>query len=210
MIAWPANLGYTITLLVLCIPNAHGDTIGNAPISLDGSKLEVCSGCHGPGGNSQNQLRPILAGQDREYVVRQLRYFKSGKRGDSMMNSIASNLDDREISELAAYFARQAPSQVSGNPPQSERGRQIYKENCWGCHGTNALGQEGYPKLAGQHPEYLIRQLANFKEGSRTSPTMQAIAIELSSEDIRSLGEYLGSLNGKNGKQPGWVLGSGD
>lgn len=71
------------------------------------AKSVVCAACHGPDGNSSNPLWPNLAGQKEAYMVKQLKDFKSGARKDPVMAPMAAPLSDRDMENLAAYFASQ-------------------------------------------------------------------------------------------------------
>jgi cytochrome c553 len=65
---------------------------------------------------------------------------------------------------------------------------------CSGCHGETSAGNGQFPRLAGQHPDYLVKQLTSFKDGSRKASQMQAIATTISEEDMKALAAYFGSL----------------
>lgn len=65
---------------------------------------------------------------------------------------------------------------------------------CLGCHGESGAGNGQFPRLAGQQPDYLVKQLSNFKEGSRKNGHMQAIAGAISEDDMKALAAYFGSL----------------
>ena len=157
-------------------------------------KSTACSGCHGADGNSPGPLQPNLAGQDAGYIVHQIKAFKDGARQNSTMIAIAAGLSEVDMAGLAAYFAGQTPKSAGGDALLAKKGQPNYNA-CWGCHGQNGRGQEGYPKLAGQHPEYIVQQLNNFKNGSRKNPAMKGITANLSDADLDALGAYLGSLN---------------
>ena len=73
------------------------------------AKAAVCSACHGADGNSTNPLWPKLAGQHADYLVKQLKAFKSGERKDPSMSPMATPLSDADMANLAAYYASQTP-----------------------------------------------------------------------------------------------------
>lgn len=77
------------------------------PVALGERKARVCMSCHGPGGVSRVASYPTLAGQDREYLLAQLRDFKAGRRENPMMNAMVASLSDTDMQHLAAYFAAQ-------------------------------------------------------------------------------------------------------
>ena len=172
---------------------ALSDVHSSGDTAVGKAKSAICAGCHGSDGNSQLPIYPNLAGQDRDYIVLQLEALKEGARQNSTMNGIAAGLSEAEMGALAAYFAEQTPKSAGGNARLAKKGKAIYKA-CWSCHGSNASGQEGYPRLAGQHPEYVVRQLKNFKSGSRNNSAMKEILTNLSNADMEALAAYLGSL----------------
>jgi cytochrome c553 len=164
-----------------------------ADISAGQDKAGVCLGCHGTKGKSTNAQWPNLAAQQTNYLISQLNAFKSGNRTNPMMNSITANLNDDDIANLAAYFSSLPRVSAGGDANLAKLG-QPKAAMCLGCHGASAEGNGQFPRLAGQYPDYLAKQLIGFKEGSRKNSTMQAIAGNLSAEEIQHLAAYFGSL----------------
>lgn len=159
------------------------------------AKVTICARCHGADGNSSDPLRPRLAGQDMEYLVRQLRAFRAGTRRNATMNGVASGLSETDITRLAAYFAAQPPDSEGRTGASAEPGRTLYREHaCGACHGAHAEGREGYPRLASQHAAYLVRQIRNIRDGRRNNPVMRDVARNLTDVEIEALGVYLESL----------------
>ncbi|MGZ5025898.1 MAG: c-type cytochrome [Methylobacter sp.] len=156
-------------------------------------KAAACAGCHGPKGNSSNVQWPNLAAQQSTYLVNQLTAFKSGQRINPVMQSMAANLNNDDIANLAAYFSSQKPVKAGGDPALAKSG-EAKAAMCLGCHGSTGAGNGQFPRLAGQHPEYLEQQLNAFKTGSRKSGPMQAISANLSEADFKALAAYFGSL----------------
>lgn len=161
------------------------------------AKSNVCSSCHGIDGNSIFPLKPNLAGQNADYIVSQLVAFKSGRRKNYAMEVISASLSNNEMDALATYYSLQEPNIISGNTLLVEKGKDLYSL-CWSCHGDNGEGPGSYPKLAGQHSQYTIQQLNNFKNDSRINPVMNIIVKELNSHDIDALGAYIATLNPLN------------
>ena len=157
-------------------------------------KAESCANCHGQKGNSSNALRPNLAAQQPTYIANQLKAFKSGDRINPMMQPMAANLNNEDIANLAAYFSSQKPVKSSNSNPELAKSGETKAVMCLGCHGATAQGNGQFPRLAGQSPEYLEQQLKAFKEGSRKSGPMQAIAANLNEADFKALAAYFGSL----------------
>ncbi|MFZ2170836.1 MAG: c-type cytochrome [Methylococcaceae bacterium] len=180
----------SVTLLMACfwaVPVLAADLVAGE------QKAATCLGCHGPKGKSSNAQWPHLAAQQSIYLVNQLNAFKTGARSNPMMQSMAANLSNDDFDNLAAYFASQPPVSAGGDPALAKTGKDK-ASMCFGCHGSAAAGNGQFPRLAGQHPEYLIKQLNSFKEGVRKSGPMQAVAGGLSEDDIKALAAYFGSL----------------
>jgi cytochrome c553 len=167
----------------------------------------VCGTCHGPDGNSTNPMFPRLAGQHAGYLVRQLKSFKEETRGDpyaiAYMWGMASGLSDDMIDALAQYYARQKTGPgKSHDPAEIARGRDIFEHGipaqgvpaCAACHGADALGSDAYPRLAGQHADYILKQLASFQSNMRNIAIMHGVALNLQTPEMQAVAEYLESL----------------
>jgi cytochrome c553 len=168
-------------------------SVSAADIAAGEQKAATCLGCHGPKGKSSSAQWPNLAAQQSVYIVNQLNAFKTGTRTNPMMQSMAANLSDDDINNLAAYYSSQAPVSAGGDPNLAKSG-QAKSGMCLGCHGSSAEGNGQFPRLAGQHPGYLAKQLSSFKESARKNGHMQAIAGTLSEDDMKALAAYFGSL----------------
>ena len=164
-----------------------------ADLSLGEQKASICSGCHGIKGKSGNGQRPILASQKVEYLINQMKAYKAGARNNPMMQSMAINLRSNDIENLAEFYASLPPVSAGGEPALAKSG-QTKATLCLGCHGSEAEGSGQIPRLAGQHPGYLERQLNYFKTGVRKSEHMEVIAENLTEADIKELAAYFGSL----------------
>lgn len=164
-----------------------------ADINAGKSKAMICAGCHGSDGVSKSPMFPSLAGQTSLYLDNQLRHFRDGSRDNPTMNGVAKDLKDNDIENLAAYFASLTSKSAGGDAALAELGK-AKAGMCMGCHGNKLQGNGPMPKLAGQQPQYINKQLSDFKSGSRKAGQMNAIAKSLSDEDIKALAEYAGSL----------------
>jgi cytochrome c553 len=163
------------------------------------AKAERCAACHGPDGNSVAGTFPILAGQTARYLYLQLRDFRDGARKDPVMSAQLEGLTRQDFFDLAAYFAAQTPKAVDFKVDSArvERGRKKAEEVlCTMCHLGGFKGQNEIPRVAGQQPEYVIKQLRAFKARTRTNDAgnMTAVAQTISDEDIVDLAHYLVSL----------------
>jgi len=162
-------------------------------------KAEACVACHGPGGNSSVGAFPTLAGQNARYIYLQLRDYKEGRRKNPMMSPVAAGLEKQDMHDLAAYFAsqKQARTAFKAEPERIKAGAAKAEESlCAMCHLGGMAGQNEVPRLAGQHPEYIIAQLKNFKARERTNDAgnMTSLAQTLSEEDITNLAHWIHSL----------------
>ncbi len=164
-----------------------------AEISEGKNKAAPCVGCHGTNGISKNPHYPSLAGQKKAYIEAQLKAFQSSKRTNSTMQGMSANLNETDIKNIAAYFSSLSSESAGGDSSLAKKGQDKFAM-CAGCHGSKAEGRGSFPKLAGQQPEYLKKQLLSFKNGSRKGGPMNAIISSLSEQDINEIAEYLGSL----------------
>jgi len=180
----------SVSVLLTCFWVAP---VSAADIAAGEQKSANCMGCHGPKGKSSSAQWPNIAAQQSAYIVNQLNAFKTGTRENPMMQSMAANLNDDDINNLAAYYSSQ-PAVSAGGDPNLAKSGQTKATMCLGCHGSKAEGNGQFPRLAGQHPDYLVKQLSSFKEGVRKNGHMQAIAGSLSEDDMKALAAYFGSL----------------
>ncbi len=194
------------------IGTAHGTDTGSDVMS-DAQKanlqktVETCSVCHGVKGHSVSPTFPNLAAQTAPYLELQMHAFKDQTRADpdaqAYMWGMASPLSDASISQLADFYAKQPPAQGRGG---SEglilRGKKIYMEGvparqipaCASCHGANAEGNGPFPRLAGQHAPYLLKQLLVIQSVLRTAPVMHGIIKDLDRDQMQAVVSYLESI----------------
>ncbi|HEY7889211.1 MAG TPA: c-type cytochrome [Steroidobacteraceae bacterium] len=167
----------------------------------------VCGTCHGPDGNSINPMFPRLAGQHAGYLVGQLKAFKEETRGDpyaiGYMWGMASGLSDETIDALGQYYAQQKTGPGRHHDAATiARGRDLFEHGipsegvpaCSACHGPDALGNDMYPRLAGQHAEYILKQLASFQSNMRNIAVMHGVAQNLRDPEMQAVADYLESL----------------
>ena len=192
-----------LTLGVTGLAQAAGDATAGQ------TKAAVCGACHGPDGNSAAPTFPKLAGQGERYLLKQLKDIKSGARPVVPMTGLLDNLSDQDLADLSAYFASQKGSVGAADPKLVERGEALFRGGkvedgmpaCTGCHAPDGSGNAaaGFPKLGGQHAQYVATQLTNFREGVRTNDgdtmIMRAIAAKLSNKDIEAVSSYIQGLH---------------
>ncbi len=173
--------------------------VAGQDIEVGRKKAEACAACHGPDGNSVVPLFPILAGQTSRYLYLELRDFKEGRRADPQMSPMAAPLTREDMFDLAAFFAAQKPRPTGfkADEVRAARGKAKADETlCTMCHLGGFAGQNEIPRVAGQHYEYVVKQLRDFKNRVRTNDagSMTSVARTLSDQDIEDLGHYLASL----------------
>ena len=163
------------------------------------AKAQVCFSCHGPNGNSPSPEYPILAGQSWRYLYIQLRDFKEGRRKDPMMSPLAESLTRDDMIALGNFFAAQKPLPLGfkADGARVEAGRKISDAVlCPMCHLGGFVGQNEIPRVAGQYPQYVKKQLQDFKAKRRTNDAgnMTSVAGTLSDDDIENLAQYIANL----------------
>ncbi len=175
------------------------------PVPLT-ERLQLCAGCHAADGNSVIPENPKLAGQFKDYLLRQMEDFKQGKRKAPTMDAIMPLVDEKEFEALAEYFHEQkAAPGAALDPKLLQKGKEIYTEGivgsalpaCTGCHNEDGSGTEKYPRIAGQHPAYMAQQLMNYKSGARDNDqkgVMRAVAKRMNESEIRAVVEYVATL----------------
>ena len=160
---------------------------------------EPCFACHGPNGNSQNPDYPVLAGQSWRYTYIELKDFKEGRRTDPVMSAMAASLSRDDMIALGNFFAAQKPLPIpfKADGARVEAGRKTSDAVlCPMCHLGGFVGQNEIHKVAGQYPQYIKKQLEDFKAKRRTNDAgnMTSVAGTLSDDDIENLAHYIANL----------------
>ncbi len=163
-------------------------------------KAEACTACHGADGNPAVGQFPVLAGQTARYLYLQLKDFKEGRRSEPAMAPTVAKLSTQDMLDLAEYFAARKPKPIAFRPDAARvaRGRKKAEEVlCTMCHLGGFSGQNEIPRVAGQHPEYVIKQLKAFKARTRTNDagSMTSVAQTITEQDIEDLAHYISSLD---------------
>ncbi len=158
----------------------------------------ICRYCHGAQGISVKEHIPNLAGQQPYYLLRQFENFTQGVRRDYVMQEMAGNLTLEERFNVTLYFAAQAPASPSTEAPAAlvRQGQTIFSGLCQNCHGASGLGQETFPRLAGQKAQYVENALNMFavRGGDRRNVMMAEIAKTLSPREIEAVAAFISSL----------------
>jgi cytochrome c553 len=184
---------------------AEPNVVNDSPL---GRVVQTCGTCHGTNGRSVSPTFPNLAAQTAPYIEAQLKAFKDQTRADpdaqAYMWGMAAQLSDAQIGELAAYFSKQ-PTPVpgkSGGAAAIARGKQVFEEGvparqippCASCHGAHGEGMATFPRLAGQHAPYLLKQLLVIQNALRNAPVMHGVVKELTRDQIEAVAVYLESI----------------
>jgi len=171
-------------------------------------KSAMCQGCHGETGNSDAPTFPKLAGQFANYLQKQVREFQNEARVDPTMSSMAATVTEhQDLLDITAYFASQKLMKGSGG--NNEAGKQLFLEGnaasgvygCVNCHGDKGKGKSPdnalFPVIGGQHKDYLVKQLTDFKSGDRKNDPagmMGNVAKAMTAPEIEAVSDYLSGL----------------
>ena len=203
------KLALILSLLASCSVWAQGS------IEAGKAKSQTCVACHGADGNSLITQYPKLAGQHEKYLDKQLKELKLGMtsggkqgRNEPVMGAMAMSLSEEDMADLAAYYASLPISNNSTPENVVDEGKVLYTAGnaergvtaCIACHGPRGNGTElsGFPKISGQHADYIKAQLEKFRDGSRNNDMnamMRDVAKKLTDADIDTLSKYVGGLH---------------
>ena len=205
-----------ITLLSLSLSAKELEIPGTLPVGDAGAGkglVAQCAACHGASGVSSNSDWPNLAGQGKQYLFSQLKYFQTGERENVLMMAVIpylKTLTDSQLLDIAAFYSSQSASvgQAKDNQELLARGEWLYRAGdpkkgipaCTACHGLagNGLNQAGFPAVSGQQINYLQTTLKDYRSNTRNAgnyaSVMQAVAINLSDSDIEAVANYMHGL----------------
>lgn len=159
----------------------------------------TCNGCHGTDGHSAGPNMPNLGGVPSNYIVEQMKNFKSGERKSSIMGRLAKAYSDEEIALIASFFSTQK-YQGAAQPTDAAkvaRGKEVHKERCEKCHEEGGKVGQDEGILAGQWKEYMDITFKEFRSKARPMPKKMAAKIEgeapLNDADIDALVHFYAS-----------------
>ena len=182
------------------------------PASLQ-AKIAMCLGCHNIPGYQASfpevHKVPKIAGQNAGYIEAALNAYKGGERKHPTMRGIADALSDQDIKDIAGYYSKlglEGGSKLADKPsddPNPQVAALLKKAACVSCHGANFSKPvaPNYPKIAGQHSDYLFVALKAYKTDNnaavgRSNAIMGGIAKQFSNAELKALAQYIGSLEG--------------
>jgi cytochrome c553 len=190
------------------VTGVQAEPLGDA--AAGESKAGLCGGCHGFDGNSEDATFPRLAGQYAGYIVKQIKDFQKGHRAnnDTMAGMAATVASDEDAKDIGSYFAQQKMKGALTKPTKDTLavGEKLFREGnaktgvygCINCHGESGKGKSAsvstFPVIGGQHRDYLVKQLKEFRQGARANDPagmMAAVAKNLSDKEIEAVAEYL-------------------
>jgi cytochrome c553 len=188
--------------------SAQAESAKGDPAKAQQIVTQVCAACHGADGNSTSAANPKLAGQHAEYITKQLTNFKSGERKNAVMSGMVASLSPQDMLNLGAYFSEKTVKPGSAKDKDlAALGEKIYRGGnaasgvpaCMACHGPSGAGiPVQFPRLGGQHSEYVLTQLKNFRSGDRANDggkMMRVIAEKLTDQEMKAVSEYVAGLH---------------
>jgi cytochrome c553 len=158
---------------------AHGDAAAGEPASA------MCGGCHGTHGVSADAATPSLAGQDAQYLVKAIKSYRTTRKNWGMQRYVAG-LSDKDVDNLAAFYAAQKPLAADQVPSSTQE----IAAKCNRCHDAEATAAMAAPKMKGQDKDYLIMALRAYRDGKRVSSTMHNMSFTYSNAIIESLASW--------------------
>lgn len=176
------------------------------------AKAAMCIGCHGIVGYQASfpevHRVPMISGQSAKYIAAALNAYKTGDRKHPTMRSIAASLTDQDVTDISNWYAAHGQGQQVADKPSREPNPQIaallQKAACASCHGANFSKpiDPSYPKIAGQHADYLFVALKAYKTENnaavgRNNGIMGAIAKQYSNAELKALANYMAGLDGE-------------
>ena len=172
------------------------------------SKAALCATCHGAEGNSELPMNPKLAGQNATYITKQLMDYKSGVRSNPTMSAMVLNLSEQDMQDISAWYSSQQVTLQGADPKFVELGESLYRAGikelavpaCSACHSPTGRGNApaGFPSLGGQHAEYTLQQLRDFRAGVRQndeSSMMRMVVERLTDRELEALASYVSGLH---------------
>jgi cytochrome c553 len=177
------------------------------------TKASMCIGCHGIVGYQASfpevHKVPMISGQGAKYIVASLNAYKKGERKHPTMRSIAASLSEQDMADFGAFYAQHG-AKAGAAPPDgapaasAEVAALLTKGACASCHGANFNQpiDPSYPKIAGQHADYLYVALRSYKvEGNpsvgRANAIMGGIAKQFTNAELKRIADHLATLPGE-------------
>ena len=204
---------YLLSLLILSAAGFGPLSMAHAQDAKAGEKkVAMCIGCHGipayQASFPEIHKVPMISGQGASYIVSALTAYKKGDRKHPTMRAIAASLSDKDMADVAAFYEQQgkaaATAATAVPTPSAQVAELLKKGNCASCHGENLSKpiDPSYPKLAGQHADYLYvalkaYQVDNNPKVGRSNAVMAGMARPFTLAEIKLLANYIGTMPGE-------------
>jgi len=202
-----------ISLLVFLAAAAGATTPALAQDAKAGEKkVAMCIGCHGIPGYQASfpeiHKVPMISGQNAKYIIGALTAYKKGERKHPTMRGIAASLSEQDMADVAAFYEAQGKAVADAGgaapAPSAAVAELLKKGNCTSCHGDNFSKpiDPSYPKLAGQHGDYLYVALKAYQteknpQVGRSNPVMMGMAKPFTHAELKQLTAYIASVPGE-------------
>ncbi len=169
-------------------------------VLLASAAVALCESCHGPGGNATIANMPSIAAQPATYLENQLVLFREGLRNAPVMQEVAKDMKDEDITALARHFSQQKAKPTATTPMDPAFAAKAVgiarTHHCGQCHLAGYEGRAQMPRLAGQREDYLAHAMLGYRDGRRTGAdtTMSEVLYGVSDKDIEALAHYLSRI----------------
>ncbi|WP_310613190.1 c-type cytochrome [Limnohabitans sp.] len=204
------SIAFALTVSAVSSLTYAQDVKGDA--NAGATKIAMCIGCHGIVGYQASFPEvykvPKISGQGEKYITTALNAYKKGERKHPTMRGIADSLTDQDMADISAYYANHGKVEGATLPdkatePKEKVAALLTKGACASCHGANFAKpiDPSYPKIAGQHADYLYVALKSYKtEGSatwgRSNGVMGGVAKQFSNAELKELAGYMAAQQG--------------
>lgn len=204
------SFAFALTVSAVSSLSLAQDVKGDA--NAGEKKIAMCIGCHGIAGYQASFPEvykvPKISGQSEKYITTVLNAYKKGERKHPTMRGIADSLSDQDMADISAYYANHGKVEGASLPdkakePNAKLAALLTKGACASCHGENFAKpiDPSYPKIAGQHADYLFVALKSYKaEGNatwgRSNGVMGGVAKQFSNAELKELANYVASQQG--------------
>ncbi len=175
-------------------------------------KIAMCIGCHGIPGYQASfpevHKVPMISGQSGKYITAALVAYQKGERKHPTMRGIAESMSEQDIADVSAYYEQHGKTgaELPAKPkrePSVQVAELLKKGACVSCHGDNFAKpiDPSYPKIAGQHADYLYVALKSYKveknnNVGRNNAIMAGIAKQFTNAELKALSNYLAGVDG--------------